>query len=262
MLKKIVLLIMLASIFASCASQEKYLTISAGNAVKPALDVLNKRFTEKTGIETKCEYLCMAMLLSSAILTQEADVFFSSSEYYMDKAIEAKVVTKDSVYNAGYLIPVITTPKGNPKKITQLSDFAKPGIALGFCDFENLGTGRLSKQILLAEGLFDKIQDNIKYNSVSPAKLQTVLSLGHLDAAIGALSEVQVFKDTCEIIYLPESQFKYAINSCAITAYSKKRDFARQYIDFLGTPESKKVFDEMGFAIPKNIDIAKVQKVK
>lgn len=236
--------------------EESAIIVTAAATLENVLVDLNPEFTKQTGIKVYAQYMCSAMVLSSVILTKEADVFFPGSEYYMNEAIAKHVVVTDTIGRAGYMVPVITVPKGNPKNIRTIEDFTRPGIKLGFGEYETVSSGRLAEAVLRGLGIFEPVQKNVVLLAASASKLQIAVSLGNVDAGINALSECIKFASTTDYYPIPPEKLKYCLSTVGMTSYSKHQQWARKYIQFITSPAGRKFFDNQGFALPPGAEKA------
>ncbi len=238
----------------SAKAQVNELIVNAGAGLKPALDKINAEFQNRYGTKIMTQYMCSAMVLSNLLLARDTDVFFPGSEYYMNIAIEKGAVNKGDAFPAAYMVPVITTPKGNPKNIKALKDMALPGVKIGLCEFETVAIGRLTKKMLTEAGLFDAVSKNHVFVGPNSTKLQLNVVLGSVDAAINWKATVLMFSDKCEYIDIPLDQLKYSIAPCGFSTFSKNKELAKDYVSFIMSDEGQAIFVSEGYSLPKSTD--------
>lgn len=244
----------------SAKAKVNELIVNAGAGLKPALDKINIEFQNRYGTKIMTQYMCSAMVLSNLLLARDTDVFFPGSEYYMKIAIEKGAVKKGDAFPAAYMIPVITTPKGNPKNIKTLKDMALPGVKLGLCEFETVAIGRLSKKMLTEVGLFEAVAKNHVFVGPNSTKLQLNVVLGSVDAAINWKATVLMFSDKCDYVDIPLDQLKYSIAPCGFSTFSKNKELAQNYVSFIMSDEGQTIFASEGYSLPKNTE--KLDKVE
>jgi molybdate transport system substrate-binding protein len=146
------------------------------------------------------------------------------------------------------MIPVIAVQKGNPQNITCLEDLAKPGLKVGVGEKEALAVGRLTEKMLKAQGLYEDIMKNVVLTAGSASKLALPLAMGNLDAEINWMPTCLVFKEKVDIIKIDPRKLKYSVAPIGMTVYSKKKEEARQYLEFVGSKEGQEIFGMYGFA--------------
>ena len=57
---------------------------------------------------------------------------------------------------------VLAVAKGNPSNVVGLEDLARPGLDVGVCDPELSALGDLTRQLLMARNLYDRVLLNVK----------------------------------------------------------------------------------------------------
>jgi molybdate transport system substrate-binding protein len=237
--------------------QAKSIMVGAGAGLKPALEPIAKLFTEKTGIKVENSYLCSAMVLTNMQLTRTGDVMVPGSQHYMDLAIEKGVIDPDSVTVAGYMIPVIAVQKGNPHNITCIEDLAKPGLKVGVGELEVLAVGRLTDKMLKELGIYEDVMKNVVVKGGSAIKLMLPLAMKNLDAEINFMQTALAFADKVDIIKIDPKKLKYSIAPIGMTTYTKNKEAAQKYLEFVASKEGQAIFKKFGFTAyfdPENIE--------
>jgi len=239
--------------------QVKSIMVGAGAGLKPALDPVAEVFTEKTGIKVENSYLCSAMVLTNMQLTRTGDVMVPGNQHYMDLAIEKGVIDPDSVAIAGYMIPVIAVQKGNPQNITCIEDLAKPGLKVGVGELEVLAVGKLTDKMLKELGVYEDVMKNVVMKGGSAIKLMMPLAMKNLDAEVNFMSTAKSFADKVDIIKIDPKKLKYSVAPIGMTTYTKNKEWAQQYLDFVGSEEGRAIFAKYGFEA--YFDPEKIEKV-
>lgn len=239
--------------------EAKTIMVGAGAGLKPALEQLGKAFTAKTGIKVDYSYLCSAMVLTNMQLTRTGDIMVPGSQHYMDLAIEKGVIDPDSVAIAGCMTPVIGVQKGNPHNITCIEDLAKPGLMVGIGE-DSLAVGRLTDKMLKELGIYEAVMKNVVLTGGSATKLILPLAMKNLDAEINWLATCLNFADKVDIIKIDPKKLKYSVAPIGMTTYSKQKEAAKQYLDFVTSKEAQDIFTKLGFGAYS--DTSEVEKVR
>ena len=240
--------------------QAKTIMVGAGAGLKPALDSVAKLFTEKTGIKVENSYLCSAMVLTNMQLTRTGDVMVPGTQYYIDLAIEKGVIDPDSVAVAGYMITVIAVQKGNPHNITCIEDLAKPGLKVGVGELEVLAVGRLTDKMLKELGIYEDVMKNVVVKGGSAIKLMLPLAMKNLDAEINFMATAKSFADKVDMIKIDPKKLKYSVAPIGMTTYTKNKEAAQKYLDFVTSKEGQSIFKKLGFAA--YFDPEEIEKVR
>jgi len=182
---------------------------------------------------------------SSALATQinqgaPADVFASAAPKNLNDVTDKGTPTTFAKNELE-----IAVPKGNPAKITGLTDFTKKDLKIALCA-EQVPCGAAAKKVFEAAKLTpqpDSLEQDVK------AAL-TKVSLGEVDAALVYKTDVLAAKDKVEGIEFPEAS--KAVNDYPIATLTKAAnpDGAKAFVDFVLSEHGKTVLTEAGFVSP------------
>jgi molybdate transport system substrate-binding protein len=185
---------------------------------------------------------------SSALATQitqgaPADVFASADEAQMQIVTDAGLAEHSTVFARNVL--EIAVPKGNPARVTGLSDFARPHPALAVCAPE-VPCGAAARKVFEAAGITarpDTYEEDVK------AAL-TKVELREVDAALVYATDVRAAGDRVMGLEFPEAE--QAINTypiCALDA-APNPDAAQAFVDLVTSDRGKKALAAAGFRAP------------
>ena len=232
-----------------CAKEgPKTITAFVGSASKPAMEEAAQLFEEETGIRIYCNFGGSGTMLSQIELSKSGDLYIPGSQDYMAKAERRNVIDPASVKKIAYLIPVIAVQHGNPKNIRSLADLAKPGIEVGIGNPEAVCLGLYAVEILDYNHLLADVGKNIVVNAESCERIATLISLKSVDAVIGW----DVFHDwdpeNIDVVYLaPEQLPRLAYVPGAVTEFTKDKESARKFLDFLVSSQGQEIFQKWGY---------------
>ncbi|GHB23403.1 molybdenum ABC transporter substrate-binding protein [Streptomyces xanthochromogenes] len=140
---------------------------------------------------------------------------------------------------------VITTGKGNPKKVEDLKGLTNTSLKVVLAAPE-VPVGRYSKQVL------DKQHLTVKPVSQEP-NVRAVLSkveLGEADAGIVYKTDAASAKGKVDTVDIPDAQNAVASYPAATLKASKNADAATAFVKWLSTPEAQKILADAGFQQP------------
>jgi len=229
---------------AGCArGEQKVITVFAGSASMPAMKEAAQAFEEKTGIKVYLNFGGSGTVLSQMKLSRSGDLYIPGSPYFMVIAVEAGVVKPDTVKVIAYLFPAILVQEGNPKNIQSLSDLARPGIEIGMANPEVVVIGMYAYEILEYNNLLVEVGRNIVTHAESAAKLASLVRLKAVDAVIGWRITGKWHPETIDIVYLkPEQIPRLSYIPGAISTFTKDRESAQKFLDFLVSPPGQEIF--------------------
>ncbi len=234
----------------------KELLIFAGSASKPPLQEAVKIFEKNTGIKVNVVYGGSGFVLSQMKLTKRGDLYFPGSSDYMQKAKREGVVYKDSEKIIVYLVPAINVRKGNPKHIKSLKDLTKPKIRVAIANPNGVCVGAYAVEII-EKNFTPKEKEAFKRNLVnytgSCSKTAAAISLKQVDAVIGWRVFHYWDPDRIENVALkPKEIARVGYIPIAISKFTKNKNLAQKFIDFLTSRQGKAIFAKYHyFATPK-----------
>jgi len=227
------------------AGEEKQKTIMAfcGSASKPAMEDAAKTFQEKTGIKVELNFGGSGNMLSQMKMSKQGDLYIPGSPDYMAMAERDGVVYPETVKKIAYLVPAIDVQKGNPKNIRSLDDLAREGISVGICAPESCCVGLCAVEILEYNNLTGKVKPNIVVHAESCSKTAALVVMDKVDAIIGWRVFSKWTPDDTDVVYLKPDQLpRIAYIPAAISTYTKDRESAQKFIDFLASEDGQEIF--------------------
>lgn len=222
------------------------LLVFAGAASKPPTEEAARAFEKKTGVRVDVNFGGSGYVLSQMKLARQGDVYFPGSSDYMEKAKRDGDVFPETERVVVYLAPAINVQRGNPKKIKTLEDLTRPGLRLAIANPEGVCVGAYAVEIIEKNYTLEQKQAfrrNLVNYTESCEKTATAVSLKTVDAVLGwsvfehwdpARVETVPFKpgQISRIGYIP----------VAVSIYTRQREMAQNFIDFLLSSEGQTIF--------------------
>lgn len=232
-----------------CAREgPKTITAFVGSASKPAAEEAARAFEQDTGIKVYLNFGGSGTMLSQIELSQSGDLYIPGSQDYMVKAERKNIVAPASVAKIAYLVPTIGVPHGNPKNVQSLADLARPGMEVGIGNPEAVCLGLYAVEILDYNHLLADVSQNIVVHAESCEKIATLISLKSVDTVIGWDVFHHWDPENIDVVYLaPEQLPRLAYVPGAVTEFSKDKESARRFLDFLVSPPGQEIFQKWGY---------------
>jgi molybdate transport system substrate-binding protein len=227
-----------------CSSKTASLMVYCGAGMQEPMDEIAELFEAKYGIEIKYNYAGSNALLSQMELTQEGDVYMPGETYYMEVAQDKGFIDRQET--VAYHIPVITVPAGNPANITCLSDLERQGVKLVWGDPQAAAIGKVGKQILEQNGIYDEVWSNVVATTPTMNELIVYIAMGQADATIN-WGDVVYGNEDIEVIEIPRDQNIIKTIPIGTLTFSESKKAARQFVDFCASEAGKAVFTQHGF---------------
>jgi len=242
-----------AAVTTPAASQGSIL-VYAGAGLKAPLDEIGPLFTEKTGIAVQYNYGGAGTLVSQMNLTRKGDVFMPGSTTEFKTAKSQGLVNESKL--VAYHIPVIAVQKGNPKNITTLADFARPGLKVALGDANATAIGKASTKMFAALNISAAVEKNVVSRTPTINELTVIMQTGQADAAVLTLDQYDA--KTMDMITIPLSQNVVLITPIGATTFSQNTDAANQFVSFVASDDGKAIFAKHGFVTYPNATYANV----
>ncbi len=229
---------------------QKEITAFCGSASKPAMEEAAQAFEQETGIKVYLNFSGSGTMLSQLKIAREGDLYIPGSPDYMVMAERDGIVYPDSVKIIAYLVPAILVQHGNPKNIQSLCNLAKPGIEVGIGDPATVCVGLYAYEILEYNGLVDDVKEagTIVTYAESCSKTASFIALKSVDAILGWRVFSYWNPDTIDVIFLKSDQIpRLSYVPGAISTFTKDRESAQRFLDFLVSPEGQQIFSKWGY---------------
>lgn len=232
--------------FSLAQGEERRILVYAGAASKPPTEEVAKAFEKNTGIKVDVIFGGSGYVLSQMMLSKKGDIYFPGSSDYMEIAKKKGAVIPETERIVVYLVPAINVQKGNPKNIKSLKDLARPGIKVVIANPEGVCVGAYAVEII-EKNFTPKEKEQFRKNLVGYAesceKTATAISLKTADAVIGWRVFQYWDPERIETIPLkPEQIERIGYIPIAISSYTKNRELAQKFIDFVLSEEGKRIF--------------------
>ena len=234
------------------ASEEKETTEVTILAAASLTDVC----TELEGIyekENPGTDLIFSFGSSGALQTQieegvDADIFFSAALKQMEALKDEGLMEDDTIKELLENKIVLVVPKGSDKDITKFEDAADDKAEMiGLGDPESVPAGQYAEEVFTSLGILDQVKEKANYGTDVRMVLNWVSS-GEVDCGVVYATDAYT-EDGVEIVCeAPEGSCKKVIYPVGITKASKKKEAAGDFLDFLSSEETLKIFEKYGFA--------------
>ena len=226
-----------SSVIADLSKHSLLIYCGAGMA-KPFQEIADA-FKAESNCEILVTYANAGQIQSQINTSKEGDLFIAGSAEELKPVEEAVTSSKDLVKH----IPVLAVQRGNPKKISGLTDLANPNISLVLGDSESTPIGKIADKVLTDLGVFDKVKV-ITRTPTAPA-IVTALSAAECDAVI-VWKENANGKDI-DIVKTTDLDAYIKTVPSAILKYSKDQEATSAFLTYLETEEVKNIWIKYGY---------------
>ena len=215
------------------------LTVLAAASLSEAFKELGATFEgQHPGTKITFSFDASSALAAQANNGAPADVFASADQPNMQKVTDAGNATNPRVFAHNKLAIIVA--KGNPKKVTGLTDFGK--LAFVLCAPEvpcgKYGTEALTKAGVKAQP--KSLETNVK-------GVVTKVTTGAADAGIGYVTDAKAAAASAETIEIPDEYNVVAEYPMAVLKQSANATLANAFVDYILGPDAQAVLAKHGF---------------
>ena len=231
-----------ASTSSTTAGLRGNLTVLAAASLSEAFKELGTAFEGKhPGTKLTFSFDASSALATQANNGAPADLFASADQANMKKVTEAGNATGAKVFARNRLAIVVA--KGNPKKITALTDFDKPSVTFVVCAPE-VPCGKYGAEALNKAGVKARpksLETNVK-------AVVTKVTSGAVDAGIGYVTDAKAAGGSAEGVDIADRYNVVAEYPMAVLKQSGNSNLAYAFLDYILGPDAQAVLAKYGFA--------------
>jgi molybdate transport system substrate-binding protein len=225
-------------------SKQTLHVFSAG-AVAPPIKKCAEEFKSKFGTEFELTVGKAEDLIEEIAEFKKGDILTCGSEYILDHAQLKGLVLKETRKSLGSRKSAILVPNGNPKKIKSISDLAKEGIHVGV-SVSGCLTG-VWDDIATKSGFTEQIRKNTVAYADGCGELMSFINKKKVDAILGWEAFKNLNMKTMDVVELPKDLQVYRSTAIGIISFSKHKELAKKFMDFLVSDGCKKIYEEYGW---------------
>lgn len=221
------------------------LHVYSSGAVAPPVKKVAEEFTAKHGVEFEFTVGKAEELISEITELKQGDVLTCGAEFIFDEAQVKGLIFGETRRSAGYRRSAILVSKGNPKGIESISDLAKDGIKVGI----SIGGCLLGvwDEVASKAGLIDKIRKNITDFADGCGAVVALINQKKVDAVIGWDAFQKLWPATLDVVDLPRDLQVFRSTGIAVIQFSKEKEAAKQFIDYITSEKGKKIYRSYGW---------------
>ncbi|MDQ4105889.1 MAG: molybdate ABC transporter substrate-binding protein [Actinomycetota bacterium] len=229
------------------------LTVFAASSLTDAFGELAEVFEERNpGVEVRATFAASSVIVTQILQGAPADVFATADQAKMRAAVERGVVAGEPEVFARNK-ELVVVPEGNPARIEDLRDLAKPGVKLvlaqdGVPAAEYAGEILDKAEVRYREDFEEKVLSNLVSREPDVRVAVNRVALGDADATFGYASDVTPdMEGRVEIVEIPEGLNVVAAYPIAALEGSESSGLARRWIGLVLSDEGQRVLREWGF---------------
>ena len=238
----------------SVASQD--VMVLCGGSMRAPLEELKRRYAKVSDDTIVTTYGGSGELCAQIQNTGKGDLYLCHAPF-MPWAAERGLISEwTTVASLGV---VIIVPEGNPKKIRNLEDLARPGLRIGIGNRTYSTSGQIIKHVLAQRPYGDAVLKNVRVETKGHQQRCNDVAMGTLDASVVWDAVANLYTDKLDIIPIDmtgidaitsatykRSDIRKTGVTLGIISGAKSREPVRRFYEF-AIREAGDVFREMGF---------------
>jgi len=226
-------------------SKQNNLHVFSAGAVAPPIKKCAEEFKAKFGTEFEFTVNKAEILIEEIAKMREGDLLTCGSEFILDHAQLKGLVLKETRKSLGSRTSAILVQKSNPKKIRSMLDLTKEGMQVGI-SVSGCLTG-VWDDLATKAGFTERIRKNTIAYADGCGELMSFINKKKVDAILGWDAFKNLNMQTMDIIELPKDLQVHRSTAIGVITFSKNKELAKRFIDFLTSAEGKKIYEEYGW---------------
>jgi molybdate transport system substrate-binding protein len=221
------------------------LTIFAAASLTESFNAIAAEFRKENPLVTiAANYGGSAALVGQIAQGAEADLFASADEANMQKLVDAKLNAGDPKIFANNRLQIVVQA-GNPKRIAQLSDLARPDVIL-VLGASSVPVGVYALQALEKAGV--KVAP--KSLEIDTKLVVAKVALGEADAGVVYSTDVKAGGPKIQGVDIPDQFNVTAKYPIAVVKGTTNAAAANAFVDFVRSAKGRELLASFGFILP------------
>jgi molybdate transport system substrate-binding protein len=230
------------------------LAVAAAADLQTALPAIAAQFEKDTGQHLRLTFGSSGNFFAQIQNGAPFDVFLSADIDYPRRLERSGHAERGSLYGYATGRLVLWTRKDSGvdvlRGLTVLAEAQVRRIAIANPDYAPYG--RAAVAALRHEQLYERVRAKFVLGENISQAAQFAQS-GSADVGVLALSLAlsPTLETSGSFVDIPESSYPPIEQAAVVLASSRQKPLARQFIDYLKTPDSLRIFESDGFAVPR-----------
>ena len=226
------------------------LQVSAAASLTDVMKELAANYQkEHPNVEIKFNFGSSGALQQAIQNGGAADLFFSAAQKQMNALEKAGDLAADTRRDLLINEVVLIVPKEGGKDIKSFEELAGDKVAkIALGEPKGVPVGQYSEEVFNNMKIFDQVKPKAVYGSDVRQVLAWVEN-GEADCGIVYATDAAISQKVRVAAKAPEGTHKPIIYPAAILKDSKQKDTAADFLKFVSTPESAKLFQKYGFEV-------------
>ena len=207
---------------------------------------LKAAFEKQTGCSISVHYAGSGTLLGQLQAGVKADLYMPGDVSWVKRAQQKGLVGSYEV--VAWFRPVLAVQKGNPKGVKGMADLAREELKVGLGRPDACAVGNVSRDLLAAKGLADKVKPDFEALTVN--RLANQVKLKSLDVALVWDAVAAQYPDTVDAIPVEDADFYAVPFAAGFVKGAPNAELAKQFAEFAASDVGAEIFRRQQFVVP------------
>jgi molybdate transport system substrate-binding protein len=246
-----VVLALMISLFTGARLSAAEVTVFAAASLTDSLKEIASSYEKKHGDKIVFNFGASSFLARQIREGAPADIFFSADEAKMDDLERDGLVLKDTRRSLLSNSLVIVVAAENGAAVSCPKDLATDKVKqLVLAEPETVPAGIYAKEYLEGQRLWSAVEPKVIPTENVRAALAAV-EAGNVEAGIVYKTDAAISKKVRVAYEVPPQGAPKISYPASIVRDSKQIQPSKRFLDYLASPEAKKVFRKYGFIVPE-----------
>ena len=216
---------------------------------RAAMEAIRADYERECGRSVDIQYGPSQTLLSSIEVSHTGDLYLPADHSFIDTARDEELIAE--VLPLASMQAVVAVPRDNPKSIRSFEDLLKPGIRLVQANPDAAAIGKLTREQLTEQGLWEKLSDVTTAYRTTVNEAANDVVVGAADAAIVYDAVLHTYP-ALTAIELPEFERAVSKVSIAVIKTSQQPEAGLHFARYVTARDrGLKRYTEQGFKVIK-----------
>ena len=252
---KSLLIVLVALLLTNCSrpatQTPKQITVAAASDLGPAFEEVGRSFEKQTAVKVVFSFGSTGMLTQQITNGAPMDLFAAANVSFIEELEKKGLILSDTkaLYARGRI--TLWTTRNAAFRPTNISDLTRPEVKrVAIANPDHAPYGMAAKQALETAGVWEHVKPKLVFGDNIRQTLQFAQT-GNVDVAIVALS-LSMGSDG-EWTLVTEELHKPLDQALAVIKSTKNEREARQFAQFINSPDGRTIMKKYGFTMPGEI---------
>ncbi len=223
-------------------AEQPQVVLYSGGVNRVAIEETVRAFEQREGVSVARIYNGCGILTAQIRSGQRPDAYLACDVSFMRNVSEHF----SPATNLSETRIVILVKNGNPRGIRDLAGLGAAGLQVGLAHEQQSALGAMTARLLRAQGLFERVQPNVKVQTPTADLLVNQIRTGSLDAVVVFEANTTAVREQLDVVTLSEPDAR-AVQPFAIGKNSDHVHLMDRLLEALQTATSRQRFEQSGF---------------